>query len=104
MPVYNCAPFLSETIESVLAQSFRDFELIVVDDGSSDRSWEMLQALPDKRVRRFRFKENRGVTVARGHAVEQADCEYLAFLDADDIAHPARLQIQVDCLDSRANL
>jgi glycosyltransferase involved in cell wall biosynthesis len=104
MPVYNCAPFLREAVGSVLAQTFRDFELIVVDDASSDRSWEMLQALPDKRVRRFRLEKNHGVTTARGYAVEHADCEYLAFLDADDIANPARLQIQVDCLRSRANL
>src|SRR5271165_2623488 len=104
MPVYNCASFLSESVGSVLAQTFEDFELIAVDDGSSDRSWEILQEVSDKRVRTFGFPQNRGIAVVRSYGVEQADCEYLAFLDADDIAAPARLQIQVSCLDSRADL
>lgn len=104
MPVYNCASFLDESVGSVLAQTFRDFELITVDDGSSDRSWAILQAISDKRVRTFRFQQNCGISVVRNYAVEQADCEYLAFLDADDIAAPARLEIQVSCLDARADL
>jgi glycosyltransferase involved in cell wall biosynthesis len=104
MPIYNCASFLGESVGSVLAQTFRDYELIVVDDGSSDGSCEMLQAFSDKRIRTFRMQQNCGVAVVRNFAVDQADCEHLAFLDADDIAVPERLEIQVRCLISRANL
>src|ERR1700693_4755363 len=104
MPVYNCASFLGESVGSVLAQTIQDFELIAVDDGSSDTSWETIQGLKDKRVRTFRFPQNRGIAVVRRFGVKQADCQYLAFLDADDIANPARLEIQVNCLDSRADL
>ena len=90
MPVYNCAPFLRESVASVLAQTFDDLELILVDDGSSDGSWEVLQTLADKRLRSFRFERNVGVGFARNFAITKADSEYLAFLDADDLAHPAR--------------
>jgi Glycosyl transferase family 2 len=82
-------------------QTFKDFELILVDDGSSDGSWELLQAFTDKRIRTFRFEQNRGVGFARNFAIEEADCDYLSFLDADDVAHPARLAVQVAYLDCR---
>jgi glycosyltransferase involved in cell wall biosynthesis len=101
MPVYNCAPFLRESVASVLGQTLKDFELILVDDGSTDGSCEILQTFPDKRVRTFRLEQNIGVGSARNFAIEKTDCEYLAFLDADDLAHPARLAVQVAHLDAR---
>jgi glycosyltransferase involved in cell wall biosynthesis len=104
MPVYNCAQFLRDSIASVLSQTFKDIELILLDDGSSDGSWEILQTLADKRIRTFRFEQNRGVASARNYAIEQADCEYVAFLDADDLAHPSRFAVQVACLDSRPEI
>jgi glycosyltransferase involved in cell wall biosynthesis len=104
MPVYNCAPFLRESVESVLAQTLKDFELILVDDGSSDGSWEILQTFVDRRIRTSRFEQNLGVAFARNFALEKADCEYVAFLDADDLAHPSRLAVQVAYLDSRPEI
>jgi glycosyltransferase involved in cell wall biosynthesis len=104
MPVYNSARFLRESIGSVLGQTFRDFELIAVDDRSTDESWEVLQTIRDKRVRSFRCKQNFGVAKARNYAVQQADCEYLAFLDADDCAHASRLEIEVASLDARRDI
>src|ERR1700688_60108 len=104
MPVYNCAQFLREAVGSVLGQTLSDLELIVVDDGSSDGSWEILQTFADKRIRAFRFHQNLGVASARNYAIEKADCECLAFLDADDIAHPTRLAVQVACLDSKSRV
>jgi glycosyltransferase involved in cell wall biosynthesis len=101
MPVYNCARFLRESVASVLGQTMKDFELILVDDGSSDRSWEILQTFTDKRIRTFRFEQNIGVGSARNFAIDKTDCEYLAFLDADDLAHSARLAVQVAHLDAR---
>jgi glycosyltransferase involved in cell wall biosynthesis len=104
MPVYDCGPFLRESVESVLGQSFKDFELILVDDGSSDNSWEILQTLKDKRIRAFRFEQNLGVSFARNYAIEKADSDYVAFLDADDVAHPARLAVQAAYLDSNSDI
>jgi glycosyltransferase involved in cell wall biosynthesis len=104
MPVYNCAQFLRESVASVLGQTLKDFELILVDDGSSDASWEILQTFTAKRIRTFRFEQNIGVGSARNFAIEKTDCEYLAFLDADDLAHPARLAVQVAHLDARPEI
>jgi glycosyltransferase involved in cell wall biosynthesis len=104
MPVYNCAPFLRQSVASILDQRFRDYDLILVDDGSSDGSWELLQTFTDKRIRSFRFEQNWGVGFARNFAIEKADSDYLAFLDADDVAHPARLAVQVAYLDSKPDL
>jgi glycosyltransferase involved in cell wall biosynthesis len=104
MPVYNCAEFVRESVASVLSQTLKDIELILLDDGSSDESWEILETFADKRVRMFRFEQNRGVAYARNYAIEKADCEYIAFLDADDIAHPARLAVQAAYLDSRPQI
>jgi glycosyltransferase involved in cell wall biosynthesis len=104
MPVYNCAPFLRESVASVLNQTMTDFELILVDDGSSDGSWEILHTLVDKRIRAFRFERNLGVGLARNYAIEKADCEFLAFLDADDVSHPSRLAVQVACLEARPEI
>jgi glycosyltransferase involved in cell wall biosynthesis len=101
MPVYNSAPFLRESIGSVLRQSFRDFELIAVDDGSSDQSWEILQSFEqDRRVRPIRRETNRGAAAARNDGVAKSDSEYIAFLDSDDVARPQRLGIQVRVLQN----
>jgi glycosyltransferase involved in cell wall biosynthesis len=100
MPVYNSAPFLRESVASVLNQSFRDFELIVVDDGSSDQSWEILQSFQyDKRLNAVRLENNQGAATARNSGVAKSDCDYLAFLDSDDLAKIRRLEIQVQALE-----
>jgi glycosyltransferase involved in cell wall biosynthesis len=100
MPVFNSAPFLRESIGSVLSQSFRDFELIAVDDGSSDQSWEILQSLEqEKRIRAICRGKNQGAATARNEGIEKSDAEYIAFLDADDLAKPDRLQIQVQAME-----
>jgi len=100
MPVFNSAIFLRESIRSVLNQSFRDFELVAVDDGSSDDSWEILQSFTNsRRVKSIRCENNRGAATARNEAVARSDSEYIAFLDADDIARPHRLRIQVQVLN-----
>ncbi|HEY2122109.1 MAG TPA: glycosyltransferase, partial [Chthoniobacterales bacterium] len=107
MPVYNSAPFLRESVESVLNQSLRDFELIAVDDGSSDQSWEILQSFEhDKRVKAIRLENNQGAATARNSGVARSDGDYLAFLDSDDFAKPRRLEIQVQAIEKgrRADL
>jgi len=102
MPVYNSAPFLGESIRSVLGQTFRDFELIAVDDGSTDRSWEILQSFEnDRRVKPMRHKTNQGAAVARNHGVAGSDSDYIAFLDSDDLARPQRLEVQIQAMANR---
>jgi glycosyltransferase involved in cell wall biosynthesis len=100
MPVYNSERFLAESIRSVLEQTFGDWELIAVDDGSTDQSPAILQEFERHRqVRVIRCQQNQGTAAARNSGVESSDCEYLAFLDSDDLAKPNRLKIQVQWLD-----
>ena len=91
----------------MLNQSLRDFELIAVDDGSSDQSWEILQSFEhDKRVKAIRLENNQGAATARNSGVARSDGDYLAFLDSDDFAKPRRLEIQVQAIEKgrRADL
>lgn len=83
MPLYNKAPYVSKAVESVLNQSFKDWELIVVDDGSTDGGSEVVKNLSDERCQLI-SQENQGVSAARNNGVNLSKGEYLAFLDADD--------------------
>jgi hypothetical protein len=101
MTIYNAGPYLSKSIGSVVAQSFHDWELVAVDDGSSDDSAATLvRYRVDARIRPFFLESNIGRTPALRYAFSQARGEYIAVLDADDVAHPERLRKQVDHLDS----
>lgn len=89
IPVYNVAPWLKECLDSVIAQTFQDMEIIIVDDGSTDQSPEIISeyAQRDKRITVI-TKDNGGLGAARNTAIAKAKGEYLAFLDSDDKLHP----------------
>jgi glycosyltransferase involved in cell wall biosynthesis len=97
---YNAEAFIARAIASALAQSCADIEVVVVDDGSTDRTWALVEALArsDGRVRSARHDANRGVSAARNTAIALARGRWLAVLDADDTFHPER----VACLVSHA--
>jgi len=84
IPLYNKEHFIVQTIESVLAQSFQDFEIIVVNDGSTDASLEKLHTIQNPKLKVFTIK-NRGVSHARNYGIKKASSDYIVFLDADDI-------------------
>jgi len=96
MPIYNGARYLREAIDSILTQHFKDFELIAIDDGSTDRSAEIVSSIKDSRVRLVAMPGNSGTAAAtrRGHEVAQGT--YIAHMDQDDIAPAYRLQAQID--------
>ncbi len=97
MAVYNNARFLPEAIDSILNQTFSDFELLLIDDGSTDRSGEILERYEaaDQRIRVTR-RENRGVARTRNELIQQAQGELIAVMDGDDVALPDRLQRQLE--------
>lgn len=97
MPAYNAARTLHASMSSVLHQSYRDIELVVVDDRSSDATWSRIQeaASADGRVVPLRQAANQGVAAARNAGIEAASGDYIAFLDSDDTWHPHKLASQV---------
>ncbi len=99
IPVYNREQYVGEAIESILAQTFSDFEILVVDDGSTDTSVEKIHSYTDPRIRLISNKENLGIPKTRNKGVELARGQYMAMLDSDDKAHPERLEKQVAFLD-----
>lgn len=94
MPVYNAEKFLREAINSILEQSFKPFELLIIDDGSTDRSSEIIASYRDPRIRFIQNGKNLGITPTLNKGIALASCELIARMDADDVSHPQRIQKQ----------
>jgi len=91
IPAYNAARFIGEALQSVLQQTFQDFEIIVVDDGSTDDTARVVAGIADPRIR-YVYQENKGLAGARNHGLRLAQGTFVAFLDADDLWHPMFLE------------
>jgi teichuronic acid biosynthesis glycosyltransferase TuaG len=96
IPAYNAAHYLAEAVDSVLRQSFQDFEILVIDDGSTDDTEELMRGYRTK-VRYLR-QQNSGVAIARNHGIEQSRGRYIAFLDADDTWAAHKLERQLTAM------
>lgn len=99
IPVYNTGTLLRETVNSVLEQSFSDFELILVDDGSNDETKQIISSFDDTRIKVIR-KENGGVASARNTGILAAEGDHVALLDHDDLWHKDKLKVQKALLDA----
>ncbi len=104
MPVYNGGDFLRESIESILNQSFDNFELIIVDDGSSDNSNDIIESYLDKRIVHLRNYSNRGVVFSLNKGLTHSKGDFIARMDCDDISNLDRLRIQYDYLVSHPDV
>jgi glycosyltransferase involved in cell wall biosynthesis len=91
IPLYNKAHFIAQTLQSVLAQTFIDFEIIIVNDGSTDNSESIVQQFDDPRIQYY-LRENKGVSAARNFGITMAKADYICFIDADDYWYPDFLQ------------
>lgn len=104
IPTYNRANLLDRAIKSVLAQSYQDFEIIVVDDGSTDNTKEIIENLYDNRIKYIRHDQNKGGACARNTGIKASSGQYIAFLDSDDEWLPEKLDKQIslfsNCSDS----
>ncbi len=104
MPVYNAGGALRQAVASVLAQTFEDFELIVVDDGSTDGAIDDLRRFDDERIRLVRNDANIGAAASRNRALGLAGGQYIAIADSDDLMQPRRLEVQLGRFDEEPDL
>jgi teichuronic acid biosynthesis glycosyltransferase TuaG len=97
VPVYNAARFMDDTIQTVLSQTYQNWEILLVDDCSSDDSVQIIQKYQkkDERIKLFKLSENSGAAIARNTGIDNAKGRYLAFLDADDLWVNNKLELQV---------
>jgi glycosyltransferase involved in cell wall biosynthesis len=100
MPVYNGADFVRTAINSILKQSWEDFELILINDGSTDESLKIIESYSDARIRVINNQNNIGLSAARNIGLEAALGKYIAWLDCDDVSKPTRLEKQYQLLES----
>lgn len=102
MGIYNCATTLAEALDSLLAQTYQGFKVIMCDDGSTDNTAEVAQEYVDKFPEKFiliRNESNMGLNITLNHCLEYADTEYCARMDGDDISLPTRFEKEIDFLD-----
>ncbi len=100
IPTYNRADLVCESINSVFAQSYRDFEILVVDDGSTDNTAEVLRPLAAQGLIRYIHQNNGGEASARNKGILEAKGRYIAFLDSDDLFEPEKLELQTAYLQA----
>ncbi len=105
MPVHNGARYLREALDSILNQTYENIEFIIIDDGSTDESWSILEAYvhSDNRIKTFRHQQNMGLahSLNRGFAISEG--EYIARMDSDDISFPNRIELQVDFMEQHTD-
>jgi len=102
IPVFNGEKYIREAIDSVLNQTFKDFEVIVIDDGSKDNTLSIIKEYKSKI--RWKSQENRGQASATNEGIKMAEGEYIAYLDADDVCMPERLEVEAEYLDDHLDV
>lgn len=100
IPTYNRASIILRTIESVMAQTYQNLEIIIADDCSKDNTEEVVKAIQDKRIRYIRNVKNQGASITRNNGVEAGKGEYVAFLDSDDVWLPNKIELQLPLLQT----
>jgi glycosyltransferase involved in cell wall biosynthesis len=102
MPVYNASKYLKESLRSLIDQTYTNWELIAVDDGSTDDSWQILNSFRDPRIKLFQ-RENGGQCAATNMGLEHISGDYVLFFDADDLMDPDKIRVQVEALQREGN-
>lgn len=98
VPIYNREEYIGRAIQSILQQTYDKYEIIVVDDGSTDNTYQVIQQITDDRIRYIRLEQNQGVGHARNVGIRESKYDYIAFLDSDDEWLPDKLQLQMEKL------
>ncbi|MBQ3058957.1 MAG: glycosyltransferase family 2 protein [Desulfovibrio sp.] len=104
IPTYNDEKYINEAIDSILNQTFKDFLLLIIDDGSNDSTYKIISKYRDTRIHIIKNDKNLGRGLCRNIALNCTDSEYLAWMDGDDISHPQRLEKQVVFMDENPDI
>ena len=104
IPNYNYGDYLSEALDSVLSQTFQDFEVIVVDNFSTDNTKEVIESKGSEKIRVIQFQNDGSIGAARNHGISEAKGDFVAFLDSDDLWHPSKLAIQLNRTEAKADI
>lgn len=104
LPAYNAADYISDAISSILAQTFKNFELIIINDGSTDKTEKKIKEFNDPRINYFSNGTNQGLIYVLNKGLALAKGEYIARMDADDLSEPDRLQIQYNFLENHRDI
>lgn len=99
LPAYNCSIYIAQTIDSLLSQTLIDFELLIINDGSTDDTEQVILSYNDTRIRYLKNEANKGLVLTLNKGIQEATGSYIARMDADDIALPNRLQLQKQWLE-----
>ncbi len=97
IPTYNRENLIIKALESVFMQTFQDFEILIIDDASTDNTEKIIQELHHDKIRYYKLAVNGGQCIARNYGIQRAEGEYIAFLDSDDIWLPEKLELQIEC-------
>lgn len=104
LPAYDVEKYLGKAVQSILDQTFTDFELIIINDGSVDGTLSVAKSFTDPRIRVIDNGKNVGVSAARNVGIENSNGEFIAVQDGDDYSHPTRLQMQIDFMQANLNI
>ncbi len=104
MPVYNCELYIKEAIDSILNQTFTDFEFLIIDDASTDKTVSIIKEYKDFRIQLIEKEGNKGISDSLNYGLKVAKGEYIARMDGDDISLPERFVKQVTFLDSNPDV
>ena len=106
MPAYNAEKYIAEAVQSVIGQSFSDWELLIIDDGSKDETFKIAKDFEskDSRIKVFQNEKNEGIVYTRNKLIDLASADYIAWQDSDDVSLPHRLSEQVKILDNNADV
>lgn len=104
IPSYNHEKYIGTAIQSVLEQTYQDFEIVITDDGSSDKSIEVIQSFNDSRIKLHKFSLNQGASIATNHCITHSRGKYIAVLNSDDVFYSNKLKVQLEFLKDNPNI
>ena len=104
MPVYNSEKYLKEALDSIINQTYKNLEILLVDDGSTDHSVNIIKSYSDRRIRLIENGENKGIPYTRNVGLMEATGKYIAIMDSDDISHPLRIEKQVEYMENNKHI